>query len=178
MKLVRGGTGVTVLSLSEAQAQKRAEEILARAHTEAEDIRAKAYAEAMAMRLLATTETARMEAWVTDLACAVAASVLGREAEGGTAVVRDVTRRVLDRVRRAHTVRVSVAPEEAERVKTEIAGWLPEGMAPEVLEVVSDDAVSRGGVVLESELGRVDGRLDVQLAAIAYALTRSVGEGP
>jgi flagellar biosynthesis/type III secretory pathway protein FliH len=44
-------------------------------------------------------------------------------------------------------------------------------MAPEVVGVEVDPAVERGGVVVESDLGRVDARLDAQLEALRRALT-------
>jgi flagellar biosynthesis/type III secretory pathway protein FliH len=49
-----------------------------------------------------------------------------------------------------------------------VARWL--AAEPEEVAVVGDGAVARGGVVVETELGRVDATLDRQLEEIARIL--------
>jgi type III secretion protein L len=110
------------------------------------------------------------EGAVVALACEVAQTILGREAAATTGVLRDVTARALARVRRARTVVLRVHPDDAEAARGAVGGWLPEGMRPEEVAVVGDDAVGRGGVVVETELGRVDARLERQLEEIARIL--------
>lgn len=150
----REAVGERALPRDEAEGRRRADAVALL--VEARAARAKALAEA--------------EEAAAALALEVARAVLGREAEVGPAVVRDVTRRALARLPRARGVVLRVHPDDAAVVRAQARTWLPEAMAPEVLEVVADGAVARGGVVVDTELGRVDARLDVQLAAITRAL--------
>jgi len=110
------------------------------------------------------------EGAVVALACEVARTILGREAAATTEVLRDVTTRALARVRRARTVALRVHPDDVEAARGAVGGWVPEGMRPEEVAGQGDGAVARGGVVVETELGRVDARLERQLEEIARIL--------
>lgn len=155
-------------------AQAEAEAERARAHAAGvEQARVETAAMMAAARARWSAALAAEEPAVVALACEVAAAVLGRESALGTEVLRDVTRQALARVRKARRVVLRVHPSEAERARTEGNGWLPAGMAPEVFNVEADAAVGVGGVVVETELGRLDARLDTQLAAIARALSEA-----
>ncbi len=190
MRLVRGAGGVRILAREESVARQRATAIVAMAEANAVAIRAQARdegaaegrADAVALLVAAQAEIARerntYEDSVAEIARAVAAVVLGREAEGGLSVVRDVTVSVLSRVRRAKVVLLKVSPEEADSVRTQVEAWLPKGMAPEVVAVEADAAITRGGVIAETDIGRVDGRLETQLDAIARALAADVRKIP
>ncbi len=78
--------------------------------------------------------------------------------------VRDIARDLLDRVRRARELRVQVAAADADRVRP----LLPERA---ILEV--SDALEPGDVILRTEVGELDARVEVQLAALERALTDS-----
>jgi flagellar biosynthesis/type III secretory pathway protein FliH len=69
-----------------------------------------------------------------------------------------VVREGLERVRRASRVRVRVHPSDAAQL-IELEA-----------EVVEDPSITRGGCVVESELGEVDARLEVRLDALARAI--------
>jgi len=125
---------------------------------------------AVAERVAYGRALAAEEGAVVALACEVARTVLGREAAATTEVLRDVTARALARVRRARTVALRVHPDDVEAARREVGGWFPEGMRPEEVVVVGDDAVGRGGAVVETERGRVDARLERQLEEIARIL--------
>lgn len=193
MRRVAGAGGMRLVPREALGALERARAVRAEAEAEAERIVAEARAAAEAMRRDAVAEglaqgRAEASAWVVAaqarwhaslttqqpavaaLACEVAAAVLGRESALGTDVLRDVTTQTLARVRNARRVVLRVHPSEAARAKAECVGWLPAGMVPAVLDVEADAAVGVGGVVVETELGRLDARLETQLAAIARAL--------
>ncbi len=152
--------------------------IVADATREAAAIRAIAEAEAkaefaawiVAARAEYAKTLAAEESTVVALACEVARAVLGREAATGDEVLRDLTRRAAERVRRARLVALRVHPADVDRAERHGLTWLPEGMARVELQVVADDGVERGGVIVESELGRIDARLDVMCAEVARIL--------
>lgn len=167
-----------------AEAERERDRVLASAREEAEALRTQAYregreqarAESSAWMTAATARwSAALEAEqssVVTLACDVVLAVLGRESSLGVEVVRDVTKQALSRVRRARRVVLKVSPHEIDGVRAAMQAWLPAGMTPDVLDVESDPSVRAGGVIVETELGRLDARLDVQLAAIRRALAQ------
>ena len=173
---------------AEARARSKAAEMVAAAEASVRELHAAAraeglaagHAEAVAVVVAARTEAARERVAVSEtvaqLACIVAAEVLGREAAGGLAVVRDVTVGVLAKVQRARVVLLRVCPEEVDGVRAGVTEWLKGTIEPDVLAVEADPSVGRGGVVVETNVGRIDGRLDVQLAAIALALGGTDGD--
>lgn len=165
-----------------AEANEQARAIVEEAHRQAEEIRERArregeqagQAEASAWLVREAArraaESEKDVAMIADLALEVARTILGREAATGSEVVRDVARRALLRVRRARRIVLRVHPEDVEAARAGCRQWLPAGMEPEVLDVEADPRVDRGGVIVESEIGRLDARLDVQLRALARAL--------
>jgi type III secretion system HrpE/YscL family protein len=192
MRVLKAPAGVRVVprevvdARAEAQALLRAaraeaEALVASARREAEALReeawregeARAHAEVsarLAAEAVKRAETARGEAeTVGQLAIEVARAVLGREAAAGPEVLRDVVGRALARVRRARRIVLRVHPDDVAMARATCRQWLPAGLEPDVLDVEADAGVDRGGVVVESELGRLDARLDTQLAAIARA---------
>lgn len=143
-----------------------------RAHARAE-ARAEHAAWILAARVAYARALEAEESTVIALACEVARAVLGREATTGSEVLRDVTRTALERVRRARRVALYVHPDDVSIARREARGWLPGGADGVDLEVVADASVDRGGVVVESELGRIDARLDVQCSEVVRILDGS-----
>jgi flagellar biosynthesis/type III secretory pathway protein FliH len=182
VRLVRGGADVRRLSLEEVEARERADAIVTRAQEKAAAWRdearaagrAEAYAEAaatlVAARLAYESATRADEPRVIALALEIARAALEDSARVDESVVRASARRALSRLRRARCLVLRVHPEDAGAVGAAVRAWLPDGAAPETLDVLADGAVARGGVVVESELGRVDATLDTTLAALAKAL--------
>jgi flagellar biosynthesis/type III secretory pathway protein FliH len=181
------------LSAEVCEASLGAREILRRAEAEAARIRARAEADrhdalalaaeagrqeglARAAALLARAAAERdrllasAERELVRLAVAVAEKVLARSvAADGEAVVA-IAARVLDAARSRRQVSLRVNPEDAaalRRGERQLAGGLPRARS---LEIREDPGVSRGGVVVETEGGTIDARLEVQLEALARAL--------
>ena len=70
----------------------------------------------------------------------------------------------------AGTVRVRIHPDDLPAVEARRAA-LEAGAPLAALELVADEAVGRHGCVIETPQGRVDARLETQLAALERALT-------
>ncbi len=122
----------------------------------------------------ARAEAARLadasEAELRRLAVRIAEKVLGRELALSADAVVDVVRTALHAARSRREITVRVSPEDLEAVR---AG------RPRLLEVLSrhpelvirgDESVTRGGCLIDTEVGTIDARLEVQLAAIERAL--------
>ena len=115
-------------------------------------------------RLLASAE-----GQLFDLAFAVASAVLGRWAGSQREAVMEAARLALAEAIGASQVVVRAHPLDA--------ATLVEGLRGEArlaARVVADDGVERGGVVVETEAGRIEATVSSQLAALRRA---ALGEG-
>ncbi|HEU4382265.1 MAG TPA: FliH/SctL family protein [Anaeromyxobacteraceae bacterium] len=103
------------------------------------------------------------------LAVAVAGAVLRREVERG-GDVEALAARALEAVRHRRQVTLRVHPDDAAGVRGE-AGRLGAllNRAP-ALAVQEDPAVGRGGLLVETEAGTLDARLETRLEAVEAAL--------
>ena len=162
-----------------AEARSQAREIAARADAEAACARERARAEGRDERLAAAGETlawaaaerdrllASAEPELVRLALGVAAKVLGREADrDGSAVALEMARRALAEARERTLVALRVHPLDLQAVRereTDLSPLIPRAKG---IAWISDPAVGRGGVVVETENGSVDGRLASQLEVV------------
>lgn len=147
-----------------------AREIAARRERLRDEVRAEHAAWTIAARVAYARALHAEEGVVISLACEVARAVLGREAEASTTVLRAVTARAMERARRAEVLVLRVHPDDAAHTLAAARTWLPDGMDGAELHVLPDVSVGRGGVVLDTELGRIDARLEVQIAEVARIL--------
>lgn len=188
-RVIRARAQVTKASILTAEA--RAKEIVAAARAEAERIRLRADEDAATARREAEERghaegLARVAALETRAIAARAQSI--EEAERTlVALVTKIAERVLHatlhdapervvpavraelaRVKRAKHVELRVHPDDAEVLRAALGrGEVFEPAAP---SVVADPSVRRGGCWISSDLGTIDARLEVQLAAFERAL--------
>ena len=166
--------------LSEARAQ--AERELAAARDEAERIARKAEAEGRERGLAAVTELlagaraaaararAGAEADLRALGVRIAEKLLGRELALDPAVVVDVAATAMRHAGEPRELVVRCATEDLEALERGKPRLLERCRAAQAVRFVADDRVSRGGCIIETELGVVDARLSTQLEAIERAL--------
>jgi type III secretion protein L len=139
--------------------------------------RAEAAAEMAAVLAAARAEAARQrQASASDaiaIAVKMAEQIVGRAVTLTPAVMAEIAAAALESCRpRGDWVRVRVHPEDVAAVtsrRRELAARAPKAAA---LDVVADETVGRYGCVVETALGRVDARLETQLAALERALTQ------
>ena len=174
-------------------ARAEAAELLARAQTEADALRAEAgalqeaarregfetgradgVAEAAVALAAARTEAARLVAAAGPTALALAAKmaekIVGRAVALAPEIMAEIAGEALASCRPgAGTVRVRIHPDDLAAVEARRAAL--EARAPAAaLELLADEAVGRHGCVIETPQGRVDARLETQLAALERAL--------
>jgi len=102
------------------------------------------------------------------MALELAARILEREVSVSPEVVREQAAALLRRLEQGEKATLHVHPDDV----PVIGPWLPElGRAcGAALDVVADPAVGRGGVMVETQHGYLDGRLDRQLRRLGEAL--------
>jgi len=105
--------------------------------------------------------TAAAEREVQQLALVAAGRIVGETMAVAPDRIAAIVRDVLTRARRARLVEIRVHPDDAATLQR----------APlEGVRVIGDPEITRGGCVVSSELGRIDARVEVQLAAMAELL--------
>lgn len=165
-----------------ADAEARARGILEAAEAERDRIRAEAAEQgrrdglARAGAVLAAAAAARdrrlasAEREIAALALDVARKVLGRELARDPSAVADLAAQAIAVARDRREVTLRVNPADAEAIRA-AAGRLAAALTRAAgLDIREDPAVERGGAVVETEAGRIDARVETQLAALARAL--------
>lgn len=167
-----------------ARAEEAAAEIVARAQREAASLREAARQEGRiaaqeeALEALgrARAEYARLqsvsEADMLELAFGIARRVIGRVVELDPQIVAEIVRANLEHVRGRTRIVVVVHPDDLPALERRRAQFVAqvEGAA---IYFDADVSVARGGCFIETESGRIDARLDVQLEAMRKALEES-----
>ncbi len=189
-KFVRGGLVVPVEKVRAlqyadqiiAEAEERATTIIASARAEAEEIRCKASAsgldqarnEAAAMISAATLKREELlsgvQRDVVSLAMERANKVSHRELDLRPELIAELCGDVIQQVLLASSVIMHVHPDDLAVVRGRqdaLSERLEKGAS---FRIVEDETIGRGGCVIESDMGRIDARLETQLAAIERAL--------
>ncbi|HEX9306740.1 MAG TPA: FliH/SctL family protein [Anaeromyxobacter sp.] len=148
-----------------------------RLHAEAiEAGRREGYARAAAVLAAAAEERDRLlrdaGREVVELAIAIARKVLGRELAAGDAVAA-LAANALAEARARRQVAVRVNPADASELRS-AHGALAAVLLHAPLEIREDASIERGGVVIETEAGRIDAGIEAQLDALARALAEAL----
>jgi type III secretion protein L len=161
-----------------AEAQAEAALLLGRARAEAEALRASVREEASreATRLLAATEArtlARLEQSagdLTELGVRIAEKILGAELRQHPEQVAKIVAGCLRRAAASRRILIRVNPEDVAAVEGALGELRALARDPALLATRSDPSIARGGCILETEAGQIDGQLQTQLAAVREAL--------
>ena len=161
-----------------AEAQRRADEIIAAAGVARDEVftkaREEAYAEVQAQsteelaraKLQAGQILAASEHDVVQLALTIAAKIIGRELEHEPDLVLEIAANVIQTTRAAKALILRVHPED---------GKLLRSKKPKLLELVGrsvdlairdDGDVERGGCIVQTEFGVIDGQIKTQFKMI------------
>jgi flagellar biosynthesis/type III secretory pathway protein FliH len=109
-----------------------------------------------------------LETQVVELALAVAEKVIAREARVDPEIVLNVARAALSEIHDVAELRIHANPEDVALLETRWREMLPRSLA-EHSELVSDDLVERGGIVVETSIGFADSQLKTRLNQVVTA---------
>jgi type III secretion protein L len=127
-----------------------------------------ASAEAARERLAASYEQELMR-----LSIRIAEKIIGEELRTRPETIVSIVRESLHSVRHERHLVIQVNPQEADEVRQRL-DRLHEVVGPgRQFQVVADASVTRGGCMVETELGVIDARLETQLKCLEDALTRA-----
>jgi flagellar biosynthesis/type III secretory pathway protein FliH len=103
-----------------------------------------------------------LETQVVELALAVAEKVIAREAAVDPQIVLNVVRSALSEIHDATELRIHVSPEDMPLLEQRWQEMLPRSVAAHS-ELLSDELVERGGVIVETRIGYVDSQLKTRI---------------
>jgi flagellar biosynthesis/type III secretory pathway protein FliH len=166
-------------------ARNEASRIVTEAHAEAERIREQARAEGRAegrAEIAAMIARARRdidrrvaaaELELRALAVRIAERILRRQLSLEPERVVDIARGALEDARSRHEMVLRVHPDDVSAIERDKPGLLARLSVSAHVLVRADDAIERGGCIVETDVGTVDARLATQLAALRKVLEES-----
>jgi type III secretion system HrpE/YscL family protein len=179
-----------VLRAGQLQNLAEAEQVLARARTEAGAIMERARSEATHIRQDAAEEgraqaaailaaagrrsferLEQAETELTLLAVRIAEKLVGEQLRIHPETVTQIVTQCLRTCTSAQRIVMHLNPDDLPLVERELP-TLRALVETELLVPQADPFISRGGCLLETELGQIDGRLETQLQALQEALLR------
>lgn len=185
-RVIKAGEGPRAIDGAVVDAKEEAARIVASARAEAdavcEEARRAGFAAGREEGLASVTELAarlRAEASRREeeaapelrrLAVRIAEKILGRELQLAPDAVVDVVRAAIVAARARRELVVRVHPDDLAAVAAAAPRLAAELARRGDVAVRGDAAVPRGGCLVDTEVGTIDARLDVQLAAIERAL--------
>ncbi|MFH0764842.1 MAG: FliH/SctL family protein [Calditrichota bacterium] len=107
---------------------------------------------------------------ITNLTLDIARKVIGQAAENTPGVALELTERCLKLMRDQAQVTIYINPQDAATLRAARADLLTLTEGVRKLEIVERTNVAPGGVILESNAGQLDARIEEQLAAVDAAL--------
>jgi flagellar assembly protein FliH len=123
-----------------------------------------------ALRLTSARLAEQARSDVLELAFVIAKRILESELEASPRPLFALVRSAIRRLGEARQIRVRLSPLDAAVVEEALAqGELPDLSVAEA-KVVADAGLARGDCIVESEMGCVDGRLDVRLGELRRAI--------
>jgi type III secretion protein L len=146
-----------------AEARAYRDEVFARAREEAQaDVQARAAEELARAKMQAGMIIAQAEKEILDLALKIAAKIIGTDLERDPDVLAHIVANAIEAARSSKAMVVRVNPEDGKRLR-ERAPRLMELIGRTVDIVIKDDAdVEKGGCIIQTEFGVIDGQLRTQ----------------
>ena len=114
---------------------------------------------------------AQAEREIVELVIVATRSVIGDRIATDPDLVHETVRRALERAGSQNVIRLRVSPGEHERVSVRLVENHRE-VTP--FQIAADGSVRVGGCIVDTEAGRVDARLDVQLGGIVALLRNAL----
>jgi len=121
------------------------------------------------LRLVGSSLAEQARADALEIGFLVAKRILDGEVRAAPEALFSLVRGALERVGQARSVTVRLCPADAERVEAAGGAHAWSGLTIAEVNVVADTTLSTGDVVVDSDLGHVDGRLDTRLAELRAA---------
>jgi type III secretion protein L len=155
-----------------AEALRFKEEVFSKARDEAKaDVQARAAEELARAKIQAGQILGESEKDVLELALKVAAKIIGRDLERDPALVMEIVANCTEAARSSKAMIIKVHPEDGKLMREKKPRFME--LVGRQLDIsIRDDAeVDRGGCVIQTEYGTIDGLIRTQLDMLRNVLT-------
>jgi flagellar biosynthesis/type III secretory pathway protein FliH len=164
-----------IVSTAEVRALEIAREVAARAEGEA---RALEHAKVAALYLALHAKDERRAELDIDRAIALAKllaeRLIGKEIEQDPDIVLALARQTLAEARGARRARIEAHPLDVDVLRAHLEAL---GLSAEAAEIAPAPELSRGSLVLHTDVGTIDAKLAPQLDRLAAALREALSDG-
>ncbi|HSO20413.1 MAG TPA: FliH/SctL family protein [Desulfosarcina sp.] len=116
-----------------------------------------------------------METETVRLALAIAKKIIGHESRTGE-MVAQVVKSAMRKVADPRNLVLKLNPDDIDTIDARRREWLAGEDAGTVVRLEADEAIQRGGCIIETQLGDVDARIDSQLKIIEALLVDRLPE--
>lgn len=121
------------------------------------------------------TQVDQLQTAAVDMAVMLAEQLLQARLAADRALILDLAAPMLAALRRANALTISACPEDAERLRQALRAR--KGAEP-IIEVQDDPTLTAGSLRVDSDVGSLDGRLQVRLTRLAARLRTQPEESP
>ncbi len=117
----------------------------------------------------------RMEPELVRLTVAIAEKVVDRQLTLQPEILVEMTRTYLKRIREREVLNIRVHPDHLPMMTAEKLALLQSADGIHEINLQEDRRVGRGGVILETPQGSLDGRLSAKLGVVSKAFDEALG---
>ena len=115
-----------------------------------------------------------MEGKIVQIAIATAKKIIKKEIEEDPETIVRVTREALKRVRQAQKITIKVNPQDWMKLKEVQPELLSSSLREGSVYIEKDEAIARGGSLVETDKGIIDARIERQIDEIDKVLSGGV----
>lgn len=119
---------------------------------------------------------AQAEKEMIDLVISIANIVIGLEVDRDPSLVKNVVLKAIDELRAKEEMTIKINPEDAAEAKKVLPTLSDEVEDIEKVSFKADPQIARGGCQVETNIGMIDARLEVQLESLRARLHRALDE--
>lgn len=105
-----------------------------------------------------------------DLSLVMARKVVGRIAEEYDELALKLAKKCINMVRDQAKVKILANPQDIKMLRAQNADLMSQSEGIKEIEIIEQASVKRGGVIIETESGQIDGRFEEQLSVFETAL--------
>jgi len=149
------------------KAMEEAQQRLEQARQQSEDIIEQAHNERLSI-------LSSCESIIVNMAMEIAEKIVEQELTTNPDIITRLVHNIIDSMNTAETYKVLVNPEDYVNLAAEITERTFSPIGNENIQLIADSNVSRGGCIVETDLGSVDARLETRIASVEEALMDEV----
>lgn len=145
------------------KAMEEAQQRLEQARQMSEDLIEQAHKERLSI-------LSSCESIIVRMALDIAEKIVEQEIKTNPDIITKLVQNIIDSMNTAETYKILVNPEDYVNLAAEIAERTFSPTGNDNIQLVADSSVSRGGCVVETDLGSVDARVETRMASLEEAL--------